>query len=443
VGQIAFPLGVKARTPSLRCSKLRVLMVSTEYPPMRGGVGRYTSNLTKALLDADLSKEKEDGQTQKDSIDVSVICDDGGNGQFSGIHPRNSQNSQILLNIVQRIKPDIVHVQFEPGLYGLELGLSGSKRSVTNIDTFYLKCPVPIVTTFHSIYTLRQWMGQTLVVKKRGKTGNFGIPARAAVRLWKHFINYKAFINLNKQKLLQSRAGIVFSNKMFELLGGGEIIYHGAEPSMSNSLSKQQFRSYFSLDGQGAEANTNMKHDLKIALAVGFKTALKGWDIIEKMPVPGGWYIVVNSSKGYYSTENIDLKKDKIRKSQLVESKIIDLQRGFLTEEDLSRLFFASDAVLLPYKITSGSGVMFDALAHGLPFVATDLDFFKEFSDQGLGITVKRNPIEFARGLKLLEEKYDDYAEAVNRFRGRLSWNYIAKEHLKVYNRAVKAKETT
>ena len=32
-------------------------------------------------------------------------------------------------------------------------------------------------------------------------------------------------------------------------------------------------------------------------------------------------------------------------------------------------LFYASDAVVLPYKITSGSGVMFDALSHTVPFV--------------------------------------------------------------------------
>ncbi|MDX1371373.1 MAG: hypothetical protein R3321_02835 [Nitrososphaeraceae archaeon] len=34
---------------------------------------------------------------------------------------------------------------------------------------------------------------------------------------------------------------------------------------------------------------------------------------------------------------------------------------------------------------------MFDGLAHGLPFIASDLDFFKEFSKKGLGICVKRN----------------------------------------------------
>jgi glycosyltransferase involved in cell wall biosynthesis len=417
---------------------MRVLMVSTEYPPMRGGVGRYTSNLTKALLNADVSGERTDGKVRKDTVDVFVICDDRGNGQFSGIYPRNLKNSQILLNIVEKIKPDIVHVQFEPGLYGLELGLTGPKKSVTNIDSFYLKCPVPIVTTFHSVYTLRQWMGQTLIVKKSGKTGNFGVPARAAVRLWKHFINYKAFINLNIQKLQQSRAGIVFSNRMCELLGGGEVIFHGAEPSFDSSPSKEQSRSYFSLNSL-----TDTNHDLRIALAVGFKTALKGWDIIQKMSVPDGWIIVTNSSKGYYSTRDPDqeLKRRKTKESRVEKGKVLDLQMGYLSDKDLSRLFYASDAVLLPYKITSGSGVMFDALAHGLPFVATDLDFFKEFSNHGLGITVKRKPSEFTRGLELLNKNYIDYVKAVNDFKRKLKWNYIAKEHLKVYDRAVNIKK--
>ena len=30
-------------------NSLKILMVSTEYPPMNGGVGRYTSNLTREL----------------------------------------------------------------------------------------------------------------------------------------------------------------------------------------------------------------------------------------------------------------------------------------------------------------------------------------------------------------------------------------------------------
>jgi glycosyltransferase involved in cell wall biosynthesis len=418
---------------------MRVLMVSTEYPPMRGGVGRYTANLTNALLNSNINEVNEtDGRATRNVDEVHVVCDEKGGGQFSGIHPRNPENSQILLKVVECTKPDVVHIQFEPGLYGLELGLTGSRKSVTNIDSFYRKCRVPIVTTFHSVYTLRQWMGQTLIVKKTGKTGRFGVPIRAAVRIWKHFINYKSFNDLNKEKLHQSRAAVVFSNSMRELLGGGEIIYHGAEPYLSSAPSKEQVRSYFSL--YMSTEGTNIGHNPRIALAVGFKTALKGWDIIHKMPVPDGWIVLTNSSRGDYSTENVDTKWNKTLKSPAVRGEIRDLQKGFLSDEDLSKLFYASDAVLLPYKITSGSGVMFDALAHGLPFVATDLDFFKEFSNKGLGITVNRKPADFARGLELLNENYNHYAKAVNRFKGKLKWSYVAKEHIKVYNRAISTK---
>jgi glycosyltransferase involved in cell wall biosynthesis len=62
---------------------------------------------------------------------------------------------------------------------------------------------------------------------------------------------------------------------------------------------------------------------------------------------------------------------------------IVCLQKGFLSDEELSLLLYAADALILPYKVSSASGVMFDGLAHGLPFVATDLGFFKEFSSKG------------------------------------------------------------
>ena len=72
-------------------------------------------------------------------------------------------------------------------------------------------------------------------------------------------------------------------------------------------------------------------------------------------------------------------------------------------------LFYAADAVLLPYSVSAGSGVMFDALAHGIPFIASDLGFFKEFSNQGLGVTVKRNPEAFSNGLRRLDKDYSCY----------------------------------
>ena len=313
-------------------------------------------------------------------------------------------------------------------MYGLILDPFDPKKSGTYIDAFYTKCKIPIVTTFHTGYSLGQWISQASLIKKSGRIGKLGIPARALVRFWKYFLNYRAFNNLNKEKLRMSAAGIVFSHYMSERLGnstsdassnGGKchVIYHGSEPALSSSLNKKEAREKFSLP---------QEQEYRIALALGFRTATKGWDILGKMKIPDGWTLVVNSSKGHYSTENLDLKWEKA-------DNILDLQRGFLSEEELSILFYASDAVILPYKVTAGSGVMFDALAHGLPFIATDLEFFREFASQGLGITVKRNPHAFSRGIKKLDRNYFNYAETVDAFKQKLKWNFVARQHSQLY----------
>ena len=398
---------------------MKILMVSTEYPPMRGGVGRYASKLVEAL--------RRTGRTE-----VEVVCNEDGDGEFAGISPTNERNSDVLLKIVEEeSRPDIVHVQFEPGLYGLKLDSRNPRASRTFIDPFYHRCKVPIVTTFHSAYTLREWMGQAMIVKREGRTGRLGVPARAAIKTWKHLVNYKAFHDINKEKLKLSYAGISFSKYMAGRIGGGHVIYHGAEPAILPPVPKAKAREIFSLP-----------QDKMIAVAIGFSTTTKGWDILSKIDMPNGWMMVLNSSKGHFNKErsvhDVQHGRGSISGTDNNNNnKIIDLQRGFLTEEELSMLLYASDVVMLPYKITSGSGVMFDSLAHRLPFVASDLDFFKEFAEMGLGITAKRDPVSFAKAIRELGDSYDKYSKSVDNFKQQLRWEFVTKQHIDIYNHAI------
>jgi len=114
---------------------------------------------------------------------------------------------------------------------------------------------------------------------------------------------------------------------------------------------------------------------------------------------------------------------------------LLELNLGFLPDDALSLLFYASDTVIMPYSVASASGVMFDALAHGLPFVASDLGFFKEFARKGLGIAVRRNPFEFSEALKMLESDYPHYKKEVERFKSNLNWDSVAKQHVEIYTR--------
>jgi glycosyltransferase involved in cell wall biosynthesis len=120
------------------------LIVSPEYPPINGGVGRYTYNLVQEL--------------KRQGLEVYVACDNRGNGDYTGLSPTNIRNSEILLDLVNKIKPDVVHIQYEPGLYGLKLNSLRPNNIQTTIDPFYNTCKFPIITTFHSEYNFRQWI---------------------------------------------------------------------------------------------------------------------------------------------------------------------------------------------------------------------------------------------------------------------------------------------
>jgi hypothetical protein len=114
---------------------------------------------------------------------VCITCNEKGSGQFFGLSPNNLHNSDVLLRIVEEVSPDIVHVQYEPGLYGLVLDPINPRNTNTNIDLFYNKCEVPIVTTFHSAYTFRQWL--SLVPRTNEKDRNSTVQSR--ILLETHF----------------------------------------------------------------------------------------------------------------------------------------------------------------------------------------------------------------------------------------------------------------
>src|SRR5918994_3314086 len=94
-------------------------MVSTKYPPMQGGVGRYTFNLTKER-----------------KLDLKyLLCNREGDGEFSDRSLDNPENSGVLLELVEKMKPDLVHIQNEHGLYGLKLSPVNLRMTSTNIDS--------------------------------------------------------------------------------------------------------------------------------------------------------------------------------------------------------------------------------------------------------------------------------------------------------------------
>ena len=104
-------------------------MVSTEYPPMKGGVGQYSQKLVDSL--------------RNEGLQVCVVCNEKGKGDMTGISPCNRCNSDVLIKVAKEFKPDVVHVQYEPALYAVHLDPINPRWTNTNIETFTTSASFP------------------------------------------------------------------------------------------------------------------------------------------------------------------------------------------------------------------------------------------------------------------------------------------------------------
>jgi hypothetical protein len=107
--------------------------------------------------------------------------------------------------------------------------------------------------------------------------------------------------DLDIARTLGEKSGrLVFSHHLLKMTGAAKLFIM-SEPFISHRPTKNEARAKFSLPQEGA-----------IALALGFRTAIKGWDVLVKMKIPDGWSVVVSSSKNLYNKENPNLQLEKI-----------------------------------------------------------------------------------------------------------------------------------
>ena len=415
---------------------MKILVVSGEYPPMNGGVGRYTKNLVHAIA-------------KKPNVEVSVAIGGGGGGEGGSatapvtsdpspdrnnvtvyhdvVRKGDKRNSERILQIVSETKPDVVNIQYERGLYEIDTTIRHTFWRLmhgSTLDRFYKMSPVPTVSTLHTVFPQDEYYAyiKERATRKEGRFGFLPQPLRAAIRRWVMKQRYDLLL----QVVSQSDGVISPARTLQEVVRRGTVIYHGAEPAIElSSLSsrindKKEFRKEFGLP-----------LDKMLLLAFGYAGSYKGFDVLAKLRLPFGWSLVVKQTKHERGFEKpIELGGGK---NEGVNN-VISLNLGYLDDTKMSKLFFACDAIIFPYKIVSISGVMFDALAHGLPFIASDLRFFKEFAEMGLGIVCKRNTQSFERSISTLALEYNEYKTRVEQFRSKLQWSNVANKHLEFFS---------
>ena len=409
---------------------MKILVVSGEYPPMKGGVGRYTKNLVQAIA-------------KKPNVDVSVATSAAATSNAAAIDPShdsnnnvtiypgairkgNKRNSDRILEIVSDIKPDVVNIQYERGLYEVDTTIRHTFWRLVHgstLDRFYSMCPVPTVSTLHTVFPQDEYSAyvKDRALRKEGRFGLLPLPLRAAIRRWVMEQRYNLLLNV----VSQSDGIISPARTLQEVVRRGIVIYHGAEPAIELSSPSSAAMN----DKKAFRKDFGLPLDKMLLLAFGYAGSYKGFDVLGSLCLPNNWCLVIKQTKHERGSE----KPVEIGKNNDGDH-VISLNLGYLDDTTMSKLFFACDAIIFPYKIVSVSGVMFDALAHGLPFIASDLRFFKEFADMGLGIACKRNMQSFERSISTLALAYDEYKTRVEQFRSKLRWSNIAKKHIEFFS---------
>lgn len=73
-----------------------------------------------------------------------------------------------------------------------------------------------------------------LIVPLSNPLGRLGTVLKMGFDYWTHILNHSSFNSLNRRKIGQNKAGIVFSKYLADLIPGSSLIYHAAEPSISH-----------------------------------------------------------------------------------------------------------------------------------------------------------------------------------------------------------------
>jgi glycosyltransferase involved in cell wall biosynthesis len=116
---------------------------------------------------------------------------------------------------------------------------------------------------------------------------------------------------------------------------------------------------------------------------------------------------------------------------------------GFVPEADITRHFDEADLVVAPFRRTSGSGSLVQALSRGAPVLGSDLPLNREINDRvpdTLAFFASEDPLDCARQIELLLADADRrrrLGQQALLYAANHSPSVIAREHLGFYRQVI------
>jgi len=382
---------------------LRICMV-TPFPPRPDGIAIYSSELITAMQNF--------GHT------VYVIShtdeDVGGHGAqpnvFGIIDITKPDWERVIFEKITEIKPDVVHVQHEYGLYA-----HNGDYGISIIDLLFLlfDARVPTVITYHSVYSTLS-RDEAMFTDLSLCTVDAGI------------------VHEEFQKIfLPANLGRIPDNVY--------VIPHGAKTAVAadvpDPVTSRRQRGF---------------DDKKIVLCMGwwepnkrFEDVVAIWpDVIERAKdavlVIAGDARPGSPSGLYYKPKLLAA----IQNSPVRDR--IHVITGAFTPQEYDAILNMADVVVLPYDRASQSGNLAHAFALGKPAVVTAVEGLKaEVEASQAGATVPLGSLEDLKAAITLLLRNNELRELFSKrareyVQTKIGWSIVARKHLVLYRIAMR-----
>ena len=382
--------------------KLKVLMVNYEFPPIGGGGGTTTRFLAKYLTRLDVEVNvmtsnpgKEDIVDHHEGYRMHYVGPT--KNKLSGTHiPELARfaltiiyYSKIVLN---RIKPDLIHCFFT--LPSGSCGLYCKKFYNVPYITSVLGADVPG-------FNIGDWRLDAYHALTRFLSKS----------IWKN----SSHIVANSNSLKETCNEFSPNNKI-------EIISNGVDTEL-----------FYPAKNKKSNSEIQLLFISRLMPQKGIDTLIKACDVLNKRGVTN--YKLTIVGEGHLKNLMFSL----IEKYNLRE-KINHL--GWKDLEELPDIYRAADIFILPSVMEGMSSVVLQAMASGLPIVASRVKGFEEVleeNENGL-FAEYNNPGQFANAIEKLIESESlrkSMSEKSLKKSKMFSWESIAKQYLELYEKAV------
>ncbi len=364
---------------------MRVGFIST-YPPIECGIATYTQYLTEAL--------------RKKATDVYVVCHVGGSGTqvFPAFDYEDGDLAEKAYSTMVRFTPDVVHVQHEYGLFGKHYGVS-----VVPLLIQFRMLGIPIVTTLHTVYQEIDAPHQILL--------------ESIVLNSDRVIVHEEY----QRKTLEQTLPQGLRSKI-------AVIPHGAREVEILT---------------GARKKLGLPEDKKIILIIGYIRPSKNFElVIDIFPkirerYPDAVLVMAGKIRGQEYVDYRNFLYQKIASSPAKDNIIII--RGQLPQDVFDQLLCAADVVVLPYKLSSQSGILAHCLSFGRPIVASNSQALLDAVAKTKAGLVCDGEMDFIDNIvRILSnpEFASTLSENGRRYvREHISWSIVADKHLALYRK--------